>query len=1502
MDYYKDTWKVIEQYFASNKYFLTNHHLDSYDDFVSNRIMSTIKVLNPIRVFKSENNDTKTHDIEVFVGGEDSSEIFINKPTIFENGTQRIMFPNEARLKDLTYHSEIFANITIKYTTNISGVVPSVTTVAMNNVKIGSVPIMLHSKLCVLRDQHPSVLREMGECKYDQGGYFIIDGKEKVIVAQERIATNVLFVNKSKDPKYSFSGLIRCTSEENPLFPKTINIYVLRDRNEILTDLYTDEVPESESVEENKEEEDEDDNDKQKRISNAILLQIPNISKPIPLFIIFRALGIEADKDIIEYVLSDLGEKNSKQMEFLRYSLLQGSFIYSQREAVEYIANFVEYRKINTVRYVLLNDLFPNISYDLRKKALFLGYIIKKLIDVAIGVSNPSDRDSYIYKRVGVSGFLVSGLFRDYYNQFKNMIRLRIDRTYNYDGNWKNLNDISGLVNMTNRDRIFRFDIIEEGLRRSIKGNWGRSIVAEQQDLEQIKEGISQDLNRLSYLGFISHMRRVSTPIDTTSKIVGPHKLHSSQWGVMCPCESPDGGSIGILKNLAIFCKVSFESSSFKLIDCLREFGMLELNDLRSTTVSQFTKIFVNNNWVGSHEDPRRLFKILKLLKRNALINIFTSISWNIFENEIHVLTESGRCSRPLYVVYDGELLISRVVKRTFDWTDLIIGKLISKKNFDIFSSNYVSPKTFMKDDDDVIEFLSKTQAPIEYVDVQELNCAYVAMDSHQIESSFEYVHHPSSPMSSSSKNKSDSSKSPSPSLSPPETKSPSPPPRQPPPRRSAPSKRSPSPESRSPSPQPKPRPELLPRPQSRTTYREENVLGDGNCFFRALYVSARDQRLLPSIGFSQNVTEREFIENFRENLATAIQNRDDNGLIHALYERLRETNAQSVAIMARTEFPNWLQDIVSHMPETEQAFRVAYWNGISRDENWIGETDSNIVRHILSSDVDVETFSRISLRDYDFSAARRDTIFVLNYGGDHYHAIVPVTQRGGNTKREKIYYGHDYCEIHPSTILSVVTLQIPLANHNQAPRNIFSGAQGKQAIGVYATNFNDRIDTMASILHYPQKPLLTTRYMSYINNNDLPHGENLIVALASYTGYNLEDAIIINKNAIERGMFNLTYFKNVVVKEEDNRNESEKIEFNNPVELLQRGNQVNEHKWANYTKLDKNGFPKLNEYLTENYAVVGRTKSKIEYIDKSAIFTEEKVRTETFYDRSMIADKTLSGIVDKVFLFNDEDNLKTCKIRLRKVRIPELGDKCCSRHAQKGVIGMVMKAEDMPFTKDGIVPDIIINPHGIPSRMTIAHLMECLLGKIGCHAGTTIDGTPFDNQDYTELYDMFEKDYKMDRYGNEVMYNGRTGTMMDCDIFIGPIYYERLKHMTVDKINYRTDDGPITNLTHQPTSGRGSGGGLRIGEMETFAIMANGMSQFMKESVMERSDKFEYFIDNKNGQIAIVNEALDLYKPFDETTNVDFSKIATPYSFKLLHQELTALGLKVDLRTKDEK
>ncbi|KAF7683634.1 DNA-directed RNA polymerase II subunit RPB2 [Astathelohania contejeani] len=477
----------------------------------------------------------------------------------------------------------------------------------------------------------------------------------------------------------------------------------------------------------------------------------------------------------------------------------------------------------------------------------------------------------------------------------------------------------------------------------------------------------------------------------------------------------------------------------------------------------------------------------------------------------------------------------------------------------------------------------------------------------------------------------------------------------------------------------------------------------------------------------------------------------------------------------------------------------------------------------------------------------------------------------------------HTHCEIHPSMMLGICASVIPFPDHNQSPRNTYQSAMAKQAMGIYATNYLLRMDTLSNILYYPQKPLVTTRSMEFLRFRELPSGQNAIVAIACYSGYNQEDSIIMNQSAIDRGLFR-SFFYRTYTDQENVVRPGTIEEISKPV----RG-AVLRMRNLNYEKLDGDGiiFPGMR--VTGEDVLIGKVVPVVD--------PERSTRGSPVYikkDASTAMRSTESGVVDTVIISNRE-GYKFTKVRVRSNRIPQMGDKFASRHGQKGTIGITLKQEDMPFTKEGLVPDIIINPHAIPSRMTIGHLIECLLGKVSALSGDEGDATPFSDITVEAISERL-KSLGYHQRGLEVMYSGLTGRKLQAQIFIGPTYYQRLKHMVEDKIHARAR-GPIQILTRQPVEGRSRDGGLRFGEMERDCIISHGAASFLKERLYDVSDAYSAFVCDICGLFVCANPERNYYECKGCKNQTKISKVNIPYAFKLLVQELMAMNIAPRLR-----
>ena len=481
----------------------------------------------------------------------------------------------------------------------------------------------------------------------------------------------------------------------------------------------------------------------------------------------------------------------------------------------------------------------------------------------------------------------------------------------------------------------------------------------------------------------------------------------------------------------------------------------------------------------------------------------------------------------------------------------------------------------------------------------------------------------------------------------------------------------------------------------------------------------------------------------------------------------------------------------------------------------------------------------------------------------------------------------HTHIEISPVVLLGFVTSLIPYSNYGSSSRLIRGSKIQKQSLGLYASNFLIRMDTDVSVLHYPQMPVVKSFMHDVTNYDKHPSGQNITIALMSYEGYNMEDAIVINKGSIQRGLARSTYFRPYIA--EELRYSGGQVD-----EVCIPDKEVKGYKTEHdYRYLEKDGIVYTGAKVTDNEVIIGKT-SPPRFLGELEEFS---VAASTRRESSIAIRHGEQGIVDMTILTENEEGNKIVQVRLRDQRIPEIGDKFASRHGQKGVIGMVVPHEDMPFSALGTVPDIIFSPHGIPGRMTISHLIEIVAGKTACLSGRYVDGTTFDAENEQDLRkELLTLGFRED--GTETFYNGTTGEQLEAKIFTGNIYYLKLKHMAANKLHARAS-GRIQLLTRQPIEGRAKGGGLRVGEMEKDCFVAHGATLLLKERF--DSDRAVIYVCEKCGMLAIN----DTYKKTKYCIkcggNVEITPIEMAYAFKLLLDELKSFCIypKMELKSK---
>eukprot|EP00450_Noctiluca_scintillans_P014548 CAMPEP_0194524266 /NCGR_PEP_ID=MMETSP0253-20130528/59388_1 /TAXON_ID=2966 /ORGANISM="Noctiluca scintillans" /LENGTH=1166 /DNA_ID=CAMNT_0039368879 /DNA_START=15 /DNA_END=3515 /DNA_ORIENTATION=- len=1144
----EDSWVVIDNFFLEKG--LVFQQLGSFDQWMMYEIQAVLDGMRPMEIIPNNqyNPDEVVDTKKVYVWK--FGQLSVNKPTQDEpDGSVRMLTPREARLRNLSYASPCFVNINHEvYQINDDESRTLISEEVYKKVFLCRHPTMVRSEYCWLKSANDRLLCEFGECPLDQGGYFVINGSEKVLIALEKMANNFVYAFvKTGNSKYTWVCEVRSSLFEGSAGSAGFAVKYLKDMGA------------------------------KSYCRGQIVVTCPYIRTEIPILIMFRALGVIADKDILErivYDFNDIGMINA-----LRNSVEDAAPVSTQEMALDFIAKrgptvgATKDIRIQYARELLQKELLPHIGtkpYCEIRKAYFIGYMAHRMLLGALGRIKEDDRDHFGKKRMDLAGSLVSGAFTSLWRKTIKDIRKSLQKTADKG----RVPDIA--------EAIRNVSCLSSGLKYQFStGNWGID-----REGKPVRTGISQGLNRLTFMATSSHLRRMVTPLARSGKLAKPRQLHNTHWGLVCPAETPEGQAVGLVKNVSLMCWITLGSKQNVVEDFLDEWGVQDLLECTGEHIRKFAKVFLNGNWIGVHERPSELRDTLMELRRRKDIDSEVSIQMDLKNQEMKICSDGGRATRPVYIVdhktqqvmINGHH-INKLRSHEWAWGDLMRNGLV------------------------------------EYLDAEEEECSMIAM----------------------------------------------------------------------------------------------------------------------------------FIE---------------------------------------------------------------------------------------------------------------DLVKTKAYCSTYTHA-----------------------EIHPAMIFGVCASIIPFPDHNMSPRNVFQSAMGKQAIGVFGTNFYARMDTYACVMCYPMKPFVGTRSMNYLRFREMPAGINTMVFIMCYTGYNQEDSLMLNQSSVDRGFMRAVSYRCYAAEE--------KRIGNKPIDVFERpqDQRCSGLRKGDYSKLDYDGLIEPGSRVLGDDILIGRT-SPLPWTSEA----EDMVPKFNKKDNSIPVRTAEYGVVDNVMLSVNQNGFKFTKVRVRNLKIPEVGDKFASRHGQKGTLGIMYRSEDMPWTRDGVNPDIIMNPHAIPSRMTIGHLVEQLTGKVGALIGCQGDATPFTRVTVKDIAGRLH-DMGFQRFGNECVYNGHTGRRLTNKIFCGPVYYQRLKHMVSDKVQSRSR-GPYTTLVRQPTEGRAREGGLRFGEMERDCIISHGAAKFLKERLFDVSDACRIHVCDTCGLFAVARLSKNSFECKLCKDRAKISQICLPYAAKLMIQELMTMNI----------
>lgn len=1612
---------------------LVEIHKKSYEHFVENDISQILSLMSPIYIYENElvqdtkkigetsnrNNTQYTGSVVKYIV--EFGRNYLIPPMNYDNQRMvRPMVPNDARYFSLSYMGDLMVEVIIRDSEK--------RVLKQENVPYGKLPIMVQSKYCNLKNLNGHGIQEHGECMYDKGGYFIINGNEKVIIAQEKAATNKIFVYTSKEVNYSHVCDIWSTTRDNPyILPKRTSIRFYRELKNTKTNL-----------------------------SYQLRVSIPLVKTEIPLSVLFRALGVSSDLKIMEYCMMDPRNQNEFNFMYPTLSFMteyrtgekdskeNDRIIYTQEDALLYISKHINTMGLNVnvqekdriqlkimmVHNILQNQFLSHLDDDYNKKAVFLGHMVQKLYQTVKGYRPQDDRDHYANKRIESTGCKLAELF------YTNMHKLMKEFRKNLVNELKNVSLPTGTNPQLNIliKKILKPSLIESTFKYALAtGNFGVKGVSK---VGQV--GIAQLLSRLTYIATLSNMRRINVPIEKTNKMVDPHRLHNTQYGYVCPFETPEGPSVGLVKNLSLTASITVDTSDkndliiSKLLE-LKSRYYQRIDNVNVQQLKKLTKIFINGKLIGGTFTPLILEKLFIFYKLNGQIDRYTSVSWNRFEKEFHFWTDEGRLIRPVLIVNTENNQMKMVntfngwkqqlENRELHWEQLCLGlkndnqpmssedttSILEQLINYLFETKVVTPpqstplSTNLQnesnsdngslvgdikyiDDNVVISLLNQLSSYcggiIEYLDCeQEENCL-IAMNTDDLFKQQQiiqtkpigvkfqrYTHceiHPMNMFSVLTCTIPFGEHNQGPRIT----------------FQGAMGK------------------QALGIPitnylsQMETSmhvmyYPQKPIVNS----WMSRYIHVRD---LPA-GINAIVAIASYSGYNQEDSVILNQSAVDRGLFRTTYYRTYKDDEKKNIVSGEKE----TFGIPSDRDLQKEEYRKMYEN-IDKDSGFVKvnvpvkEGDILISKYIAldkgnvggKTFKDISTYLKVNDDGWVDSVTPKKSI---NGDGSPFCKV-----RIRNARIPEI--GDKFCSLPTQQVLTdkgwiqikdidinihkVATLgnngclsyEYPAAKFEYEHDDSMYYYKNKQVYVICTLNHKlyvqkrnslnyeliEAKDIMGKMVRLQKAFMNDNIDIQYYTINDdkyIMDDYLQLIGMFISDGYIYKNQIIISALKDRKIKFNENYLNKLNIKftyKNDGRFIIDGSQYKNILDDLQPLNLGSLNKklpdfvftlsqrqsrilldallngdghtyecgFSRYGTISIQLANDINKLAVHcGWSAITKLADKANNTTRTGIRNLGSRKGESvsitqkndYYKVSIIRNQNQPWINKKNNSSNEEKLInykgKVYCIEMSTSHVyysreddfsPSMIIGNSSRMGQKGTCGITLNQEDMPFTMEGIVPDLIMNPHAVPSRQTIAQLLESLMGKLACCHGSEMDGSIFNGLQIEDIANVLSKYYNFNEYGDEILYNGMTGKQLKVKIFIGPTYYQRLKHMVLDKIHSRAT-GPLNILTRQPAEGRSRAGGLRAGEMERDCMIAHGMSRFLKERMMDLSDRFEMYICKNCNMTVVSNPEQNIYyckacqtKKYSngEIYIPNICKIILPYSMKLLQQELQSMSI----------